>query len=694
MGVQSLSRLFQPKSVVYIGGSNLKPTLRYHQEQGFTGTTYVVNPKYDEIGGYPCSATIEDLPEVPDLAFIAINREATIEAVAALRDKGCGAVICNAAGFAEAGEGGANLQHRLREALGDMAMLGPNAFGLTNFLDPLAAQMDHLGCGYVERGIAIVGQGGGFLCDIVFADRSLELSHLVGCGNQVGVSVADCAAYLVEDPRVSVIGLSFEGLPDVSVLRRAAWRAAQLGKPIVAMKFGRTEVGAKAALSHTASLAGSDAAWTALFERMNIILVRNESELLETLKLFHYAGPPKGRDVLVTAVSGVNAIMVADELSEAGFNLPQPSSDAAETLKELLPEIATPGNPQDVTMAVWNQRERQGQIVGRLLDEGYHTAILVQNYPRAGMWDVTEYTAQMEALGDACRDRDVTGIVLAPMVDCFPAQARAATLEAGLVPMQGEVECMAALNHAVRWAARRESMLAQSFERDLPPMPDGAMPVDEATGKRRLSAYGVAVPDSRTVVPEEAATAAAELGFPVALKAVDARLLHKTEAGAVQIGLSSSEAVSDAVAEMAARMAETVPDIPLKTVLVERMAEGMVCEILAAVRRDPVVGPVLLVGGGGTDAEMWRDTVLVAFPVSEAEINRALDRLVISKKLNGWRGKPAGDRAALIQTILGLAAYYEAHETSVTEIEVNPIIVTQDRAVAVDAVLTMVDPDA
>lgn len=691
MGLASLARLFKPRSVVYIGGSNLKPTLRYHMEQGFTGTTYVVNQKYDEIAGYKCLPRIEDLPEIPDLAFIAINREATIAAVDALRRKGCGAVICNAAGFAEAGAEGAVLQQRLTDALGDMAMLGPNAFGLTNNLDPLAAQMDHLGCGHVERGIAIIGQGGGFLCDIVFADRSLEISHLVGCGNQIGVSVADCAAYLVEDPRVSVIGLSFEGLPDVSALRRAAWRAAELGKPIVAMKFGRTEVGAQAALSHTASLAGSDAAWNALFERLNICVAKNESEFLETLKLFHYAGPVVGRDVLVTAVSGVNAIMIADQLSEAGFALPQPTGDTAAALKKLLPEIATPGNPQDVTMAAWNQRARQAEIIGTLLEDGYHTVILVQNYPRAGMWDVQEYTAQMEALGDACRGRSTTGIVLAPMVDCFPLEARIATLAAGLVPMQGEAECMAALNHASRWFLQRDMFLAQSCDWHHAPMPPDASILNEAEGKRRLSAFGVSVPDFKLVPAAQAVSAATSLGFPVALKAVDARLLHKTEAGAVALGLDTAQAVSQAVAAMTSKMAQTVPHIPLRMVLVERMADALVCEFLAAIRRDPAVGPVLLIGGGGVEAEMWRDTVLLALPVTDAQIDRALDRLVVSKKLAGWRGKPAGDRAALVRTITMLAAFYKAHETLVTEIEVNPIIVTPTSAVAVDAVLTMAD---
>ena len=685
-----LDTLFKPRSVVFVGGSNLNPALKFHRELGFQGETWVVSPKYDELQGYACVPRIEDLPGTPDLAFVAIRNEAAIEAIAALREAGCGAVICNAAGFAETGASGAPLQQRLLQAAGDMAVLGPNSVGLANYVDPMAAIMDHFGVQRVTSGVAVCSQGGGLLCDAVFSDRGLPITHLVGGGNQAATGLERCIDYLLDDPRVTAVGLSFEGLRNVAGLRQAAAKALRLGKAIVAIKFGRFEAGARAAASHTASMAGAGAAWEALFDRLGIISTRSESEFFETLKLCHSGQIPKGRRVMVSAVSGVMGVMLADHLSAAGFELPQPSGDRVRRLRALLPAIATPGNPQDVTMAAWNDKDRQTGIYGALLDEGYDVALMVQNYPREGMWDIAEYEAQVEALGAACKGRDIAALQLAPMVDCFPNVARDHTQRLGLAAMQGLEECVAALSHAIWWRERREELLAEGVERldtpDTAPAGVGA-PWDEPAAKRALAGAEVAVPASNVVTPVDAADAAARIGFPVALKAVDARLLHKTEAGAVRIGLASARAVDEAVEAMRADMATKAPDIPLERVLVEAMATDIVAEVMASVTHDPSVGAVMMIAGGGIEAELWNDSTLLAAPFDRAGIARALARLKVSQRLNGWRGRPAGDRAALLDMLEALARFAEDHRPQ--EVEINPILVGQSGAVAVDAVLKM-----
>ncbi len=686
----NLTALFRPKSVVFIGGSNLTPALKYHGELGFDGATWVVNPKYESLCGYACVARIEDLPQSPDLAFVAIRREAAVEAIAALRAKGCRAVVCNAAGFAETGDAGGDLQAALVAAAGDMAMLGPNSVGLVNFADPMAAMMDQFGVHAVDRGVAICSQGGGLLCDAVFSDRGLRITHMVGGGNQAVTGMEACVEYLLDDPRVTAVGLSFEALRDVTVLRRAAAKALRLGKPIVAIKFGKTEAGAKAAASHTASMTGAGAAWEALFDRLGIISTNSESEFFETLKLIDSGQMPKGRRVLVTAVSGVMGVMLADHLSAAGFELPQPTGERVTRLREVLPAIATPGNPQDVTMAAWNDLDSQVAIYSALLDEGYDAALMVQNYPRAGMWDVKEYEAQVEALGRACAGRDVAAMQLAPMVDCFPADARAHTQSLGLAAMQGLEECIMALDHAVWWSERRDELLAEGLEHltDVPGVgPAQGARLDEAAAKALLAAAGVAVPALRVTAPDAAADAAEQIGFPVALKALDARLLHKTEVGAVRIGLSSGREVTEAVEKMRADMTRLAPEIPLREVLVEAMAPDVVAEVMASVTFDASVGPVMMVAGGGVEAELWGDSTLLAAPFTRPEIARALDRLKVNARLKGWRGRPAGDRDALLSMLDRLAAF--AQTAGAEEIEINPILVGRSGALAVDAVLKL-----
>lgn len=685
-----LEPLFRPKSVVFIGGSNLNPALTYHRDLGFAGQTWVVNPKYETLQGYPCLPSIEDLPQAPDLAFIAIRREAAVEAVAALRAKGCRAVVCNAAGFAETGAGGGDLQAQLVAAAGEMSMLGPNAVGLVNFVDPMAAMMDQFGVHSVERGVAVVSQGGGLLCDAVFSDRGLPITHLVGGGNQAVTGMEACVDYLLDDPRVTAVGLSFESLRDVSILRRAAAKALKLGKPIVAIKFGKTAAGAQAAASHTASMTGAGAAWEALFDRLGIISTSSESEFFETLKLISSGHVPKGRRVLVTAASGVLGVMLADHLSAAGFEMPQPTGERVTRLREVLPLMATPGNPQDVTMGAWNDKDRQLAIYSALLDEGYDIALMVQNYPRGGMWDVSEYAAQVEALGEACRGRDIAAMQLAPMIDCFPADARDHTQSLGLAAMQGLEECIKALSHAIWWRERRDQLMAAGVERlanVLATAPEPGARHDEAAAKRMLASAGVNVPALRVTTPDKAHEAAAEIGFPVALKALDARLLHKTEAGAVRIGLSSPQAVRDAIDGMRADMRRLAPNIPLAAVLVEAMAPDVIAEVMASVAYDPSVGPVLMIAGGGVEAELWNDSTLLAAPFVRSEIAQALDRLKVAERLKGWRGRPAGDREALLDMLEALARF--AMTEGAEEIEINPILVGRDGALAVDAILKL-----
>ena len=643
------------------------------------GRTFVISPKYEQIEGFACTATLAELPSAPDLAFVGVARRAAVEVVTELRDLGCKSVICNAAGFLETGDD--ELQGALSAAAGNMALLGPNSIGLVNFLDPMAAVMDHFGCAHPASGVAIVSQGGGFLCDCVFADRGLPVTHLVGCGNQAGVSVAEATEFLLDDPRVTAVGLSFEGTEDVDGLRCAAARAATLGKPIVALKFGRSEVGARAAASHTASMTGAGAAWDALFDRLGIIATATMSEFLETLKLVDSGHIPNGRRALVTAASGVMGIMLADHLSAAGFELPQPPDEISTRMRPLLPDIATPANPMDVTMAAWNDTERQVAFQSVLLETGYDLAILVQNYPPEGAWDVSEYAAQLVALADAATGRDMALIQLAPLIDCLPDAAREQTRAAGMVPMQGLAECIAALGHVVRWQERLEAIRADGSETLNVPRArvHTLRALNEAEAKARLAAAGIPVPKGRACDPVEAADIAGALGFPVAVKALDATLLHKSEVGGVALGLNNRTEVAEAVARMQ-------DSLRTDRVLIEHMAPASVAEVMASVTTDLAVGRVMVIAGGGVQAELWSDQRLIAAPFTRQQIETALASLKTSTLIAGYRGQPAGDATSLVDALVAIA---ELAESSGAEIEVNPFLIHTQGVTAVDAVMQL-----
>lgn len=686
-----LEPLFRPRSIAFIGGSNVIQALRYQRELGYTGKVWAVNPNYDRLDQYDCVLSVEDLPEVPDLAFVAIRRELAVETIAKLREMGCRAVICNAAGFAESGGEGLNFHAKLLDAAGDMPMLGPNVLGLVSFVDSMAAMMDHYGLQRSSEGVAIVCQGGAILTDAAYCDRSIPLTHLVATGNQVRIGVEECLDYLLDDPRVRAVGLSFEALHDVHALRQAAEKALRLGKPIVAMKLGKSEAGARASASHTASMTGAGAISEAIFDRLGIISTSSESEFLETLKLAGSGQIPKGPRVLVTSASGTYSVMLADHLSAAGFELPQPTGARLARLRELLPPIATPCNPQDVTMAIWGDEDRQRETYAALLDEGYDVVIGIQNYPRPGVGDMDEHAVPVNALGAAAKGRDVAAIQLAPLGDCFPDHAREHARSWELAPMQGLQECMAALRHALWWHERREQLRGADLKVGHQAASSSAVrgTLDEAAAKTMLSDAGISVPDFRVTAPENAHDAAEQIGYPVVLKALDSRLLHKTEVGAVRLGLSSNIEVREAVERMRADMARLAPEIPLQSVLVEAMTQNVVAEVMASVTQHPSVGPVLMIAGGGVEAELWNDSVLLAPPFTRNEIVRALDRLKVTARVRGWRGRPGGDYEGLVDTIEKLGQF--ALRAQPTEIEINPILVRGHGAIAVDAVLKFAD---
>ncbi|MCP4392423.1 MAG: hypothetical protein GY802_29295, partial [Gammaproteobacteria bacterium] len=303
-------------------------------------------------------------------------------------------------------------------------------------------------------------------------------------------------------------------------------------------------------------------------------------------------------------------------------------------------------------------------------------------------WDVSEYEAQVEALGEACAGCDVAALQLAPMVDCFPAHARDHTQSLGLAAMQGLEECIAALSHALWWRERRAELQNEGIEAlaevdGQPPLK--GLRLDEAEAKAMLRVSGVCVPEGRVTTPDGAVGAAAEIGFPVAIKALDARLLHKTECGAVRIGLTDGDAVLAAVDEMRSDMARHVPDIPLNSLLIEKMADDVIAEMMVSVYLDPSVGAVMMIAGGGVEAELWNDSILLAAPFKRAEIGRDLERLKIARRLRGWRGAPGADIEALLGMLQALAEF--AMREAVEEIEINPILVGRQGVLAADAVL-------
>jgi acyl-CoA synthetase (NDP forming) len=513
-------------------------------------------------------------------------------------------------------------------------------------------------------------------------------------GNQACLGLADFMAVLAEDPRVTAIALYIEGITDVAAFADAAIAALERGVPMVALKAGSSELGSRLAVTHTSSLAGDDALYDALFQRLAIARAQSVPELLETVKLLSVSKPPAGNRLAVFTCSGGDSLMAADAAAPLGIALPQPTPRCAEALRRILPDFATVANPLDYNTSLWGHREELVRCFSALLSDPYDAAMLVIDYPHEGIAGRAECDVSVDALVEAAGQAGVPAAVCSTLPELLPAAARDRLIAAGVAPLQGLPEGLAALAAAIGHGARRAEIGSSGAEAlrlpRLAPPPPSPVLLDEARSKAELAAFGLEVPAARAVPVGGAAEAAAELGFPVAIKVLAPFLAHKTEAGAVALNLASAAAVEEALATMQARLSAAGAG-SLQTVLVESMVTDAVAELIVGVVRDERLGLALVLGGGGVLVELARDTQRLLLPASRAEIQRALSRLAAAKLLAGYRGRPAGDLEAALDAIAAIAAFADAHRDRLVELDVNPLLVRPRGrgAVAVDALIRM-----
>lgn len=673
-----LARLLSPRSIAAIGGRQAAEVVRQCRRIGFAGPIWRVHPRLEPIEGAIACRSVEELPEAPDAAFVAVNRHQTVEVVAALAARGAGGAVCYAAGFAEAGAEGAALQAALVAAAGAMPVIGPNCYGLISYLDGVALWPDQHGGVRLERGVAIVTQSGNIGLNLTMQRRAVPIACLVTLGNQAAVGIPEVVEALAQDPRISAIGLHIEGIADPAAFTRAAALARRRGIPVVAIKTGRSAEGARLTVSHTASLAGRDEVVEAFLRRAGVVRVHSIPALLESLKLLHILGPLPGTDIASMSCSGGEAALVADAVAGTGLSFRPLSPAQAAAVAATLPELVTISNPLDYHTFSWANPTALAATFGAMLAAGFAITLLILDFPRADRCDARDWRLTLAGLVAAVRAQGGRAGVVATLAECLPEADAAALAAQGIVPLYGIDEALAAIAAAAE-AGRRLQAPEPTAVTATPAALGTPRSLSEWEGKRRLAAHGVTVPEGRLVRAGADAGAAAEaVGFPVALKAVGAAIAHKTEIGAVRLGLKDAAAVrrtADALGGMG------------EALLVERMVEGAVAELIIGVDRDPAFGPCLVIGSGGILVELVGDSRLLLMPATRAEIEAALDGLKIARLLDGYRGRPAGSRAAAIDAILGIQDYALAEAGRLIELDVNPLMVTPTGAVAADVLI-------
>ncbi|MDJ0684670.1 MAG: acetate--CoA ligase family protein [Alphaproteobacteria bacterium] len=673
----ALDRLLRPKSIAVIGGGAwCENVIDQCEKIGFSGPIWPVHPTRRKIQGRAAFATVESLPAAPDAAFIGVNRHATIEVVRSLRKRGAGGAVCFASGFLEAraeAKDGADLTDALLEAAGEMRIIGPNCYGLINYLDGALLWPDQHGGARVESGVAIVAQSSNIALNITMQRRGLPLAYVVTCGNQAQTGIAEIGRAMLDDPRVTALGLYIEGIGDVRAFETLAADARRLDKTIVALKIGRSEQARRATISHTASLAGDDAAGSALLERLGIARIATLPEFLETLKLLHVGGPLISNRIASLSCSGGEASLMADLAVSRALTYPPITKRQEKRLRAALGPMVALANPLDYHTYIWNDRRAMAAAFAAMMDASADLALamIVMDLPRTDRCSAQAWEAGLKAVIDAYEQSGVPTALVVSLPENLPEEVAARMTAACVAPLCGMAEALIAAESAA-WLGAPWVQPAPIL---LPAPTPGGFPLNEAQAKAALAAQGVAIPRSERADSVDGAVAAAErLGYPVVLKQEGAA--HKTESGAVRLNLTNADAVRAA--------AEAMTGAPF---LIEEMIGEGVLELLIGVTLDPAHGYLLTLGAGGVRTEIWRDKTHLLLPVAEDDIMTALGRLKIAPILEGYRGAPPVDQQAIVAAVLAVQAYVQDHIGAVSEVEINPLICGPDRAVAADALV-------
>ena len=721
-----LDRLLRPRSLAFIGGTAAELAIEATRSFGFTGEMWAVNPRH-ELRGASTVASVAELPGVADAAFVAVARDTATEVVRELAAAGTGAAVCYASGFAETGDTGAAAQRELVEAAAGMPLVGPNCYGTLSAVTGAALWPDVHGLARCERGVGFISQSGNVAVNLTMARRGLAVAHVLALGNQADVGLAESLETLVADPAVTGVGLYMEAVDDIDRFAAAAGVAQQRGLPVVALKLGATEASGAIAVTHTASLVGSDTAYDALFRRLGVCRVQTLPELLDTLSMLVATGPLRGNRLVSLSCSGGEAALIADRSRIRDLSFPAFSAEHRDRVSAALDHRVAVTNPLDYHTFIWGDAARLRDCFtavlcdvhsagespakpsqGSTADPPFDAAVLMLDLPAAGL-DRSRWWPTLDAFGAACAASATPGVVVASMAENLPDEARVRAEQLGLCACGDIDTALAALEaaaafgqslaastgtppppllapaHRARRASKPQSQRADS-DADAPG-PEAAVLSETALtetvltdhgAKQRLAAAGIWVPRGLLVPADEAAAAAVEIGLPVVVKATG--VAHKSDVGAVALGLDDL----DDVANVAARLG-AVGD---GTVTVEECVADAVAELLVSIRSEPPVGMLLTLGAGGTLVEMLDDTAVLLLPTDPADVRSALRSLRIWPLLAGHRGRPPAALDAVVAVVSALASLVST-DRSITEVEINPLLVTQESAVAVDALMTV-----
>lgn len=686
-----LAALFSPRSVALVGASSDPAKLggrplRNLLAFGYEGRIYPVNARAAEVQGVKAYPSVAVLPETVDQAIIVVPAQAVEAALADCAARGVKVAQILSAGFAEVGGDGTAMQARVVDIArrAGIRITGPNALGSVSpsdrFFATFSGLLDTL---RPEPGvIGVATQSGAFGSHIyaTMAERGIGLSRSLATGNEADIDVAEAIGFLAADPATRVICAALEGCRNGARLRASLRAAAEAGKPVVIMKVGRTEVGAVAAATHTGSLAGEDRIFDAVFRAGGAWRAETVEEMVDIAYVCATGRMPVNRGTTIVTISGGLGVLMADTAVEAGLDVaPMPAALGAE-VRAFMP-LASGRNPIDTTAGVAGGPPSFARLFDMVLSGSESGSVLAY---LAHIGRTPARFAELEGPLAAVRAKHPDRLIaLAGTID--PKVRK--TCDAMGVPFFEDPSRLVRATAAAAVLRERMALARQAAVADasVPPAPRAAL--NEAEAKAYLAECGVpVVPERSCATADEAVAAAEAMGFPVVAKILSPDILHKTEIGGVTLNLRDADEVSRAFADIVARARAAKPDARIEGVLISPMLRGGV-ETIIGIQRDPVFGPMVMFGLGGVSVELFRDVAFAPAPLDQAGAERLIGSVRGARLLEGWRGAPPADRAALVRALVRVSQVAAAHPDTIAGIDINPFLVMEKGAYALDAVI-------
>ena len=682
---------FWPKSIAFVGASPDHDTIRgkllmFAVKNGFQGPLYPVTRTHKEVDGYKAYPTVSAIGAPVDLAVVTIPAKFVVETVEDCARAGVPNVMIIASGFAEEGGAAAGLQDKLAEISKrtGMRIAGPNCEGFYNALGNVAATfspvVDDLKGAQVfeaapDRRVGVVSQSGGLGFALLTRGRAagLSFSYVISSGNEVDLSTAHYLEYMIEDPQTQIVMLLCEAIRDGARFVRAAQRASELGKPIVVIKIGASDAGARAAASHTASLTGSHTAYRAVFQRYGVVEAANLDEAVAITSVLATCALPRGRRIGIVTASGGGGAVAADTFTNAGLVVPELSDKIKGTIRPLIPAHASPLNPVDITA----QGGRTGPVTMKCME-------ILAGSDDVDMVAVVISTARehhVSVIADQVKAVVKSGTPVTFWTYTLPsAIGRKTIAEGGATLFQDVRLCAVAFRKLVDYAEHRASLTQATVAPAKPLQLSTSLPraLSEHRVKALLAPYGVSASGERLVQSaEEAVAAATALGFPVVVKIQSPDILHKTEVGGVVVHLGDAQAVRAACDSILASVKRHKPNAVIEGLLVQKMApKGH--ELVIGMVNDPTFGPIMMAGFGGVTVELFGDVAHRPAPLSVDEAKAMIRGLKSARLLEGFRGAKPIDITPAAELIATLSQVAAGNRESIQEMEFNPVILHAD----------------